>query len=239
MKNQLKISENDRRLLFLLFSLIVIAVSYFFIYTKNNNQTNEINESNEVLKARVEELYDMQAQMDLMKEEIQVFTQETEKIKALFPPGLKTEDTIVMLVDLEKAADMKISSATFAMNELFSPSADFQQESEETTSEESEEEAVNLPNVGILFGYKSTITIAYQTNYAGLKKAIDYINQNPDQMTIGDLSAAYDTSTGNLMGSMSIHMYSLIGTDKVYEAPFIDGINIGLKNIFGTIEIQK
>jgi hypothetical protein len=55
-------------------------------------------------------------------------------------------------------------------------------------------------------------------------------------MNIEDVSVTYDTSTGNLMGNMKINMFSLIGSEvlKGYEPPYINDINTGRENIFGT-----
>ena len=56
-------------------------------------------------------------------------------------------------------------------------------------------------------------------------------------MVLNDLTAAYDMSTGNLTGSMSIAMYALNGSPKGYTAPDLDHIKTGTNNIFSTIEI--
>lgn len=258
MKNQLKISEKDARLLILLFALIIFAVSYFFIYTKNTEKTKEINASNTVLQQRVNELEGMQVDAGDKQKEIETFEKEIAKIKEKFPSQIRTEDSIVLVDQLENNADMKVSSESFIMNQIFYPNLTGSDSTSDSNSESASNEGTSdgtsdtstggddtavadtsdgdTSNTSLaLIGYKSTTTITYQTTYAGLKKAIDYIYNNNNMMNISDLTATYDSSTGNIMGSMSINAYSLFGTGKKYEAPYIDGINTGLCNIFGTI----
>ncbi len=278
MKNQLKISEKDKKLLFLLFSLIVIAGSYFFIYTKNISKAEEINIANESLRTRADELSQMQAQADTKKAEIEEFEKQITEIETQFPMSVSTADAIVMIDELEKYVGMKISSSQFDMYQIFYPvgvstdgsgagttetttdttAVDPASSNTETTdtaasdttnveptvdgtvndAQASQDTSQDAAQKSKFMGIKATVTITYQTTYAGLKKAIDYINQYRNKMNIEDVSVTYDTSTGNLMGNMKINMFSLIGADmlKEYEPPYIDGINTGRDNIFGTTQ---
>jgi hypothetical protein len=259
MKNKLKISEKDARLLILLFALIIFAASYFLVYTKNVEKTKDINSSNKELQQRVNELEGMQADALDKQKEIETFEKEIAKIKEKFPSQIRTEDNIVLVDQLENNADMKVSSESFIMNQIFYPNLTGVDSTAGSTNESNSESVSNdgttdtttaADNTAVadtsegetsntslaLIGYKSTTTITYQTTYEGLKKAIDYIYNNSNIMNISDLTATYDSSTGNIMGSMSINAYSLFGTGKKYEEPFIDGINTGIRNIFGTIK---
>ncbi|HEX3020845.1 MAG TPA: hypothetical protein VHP81_00440 [Lachnospiraceae bacterium] len=278
MKSQLKLSDRDRKLLFLLFSLLVIAGSYFFIYTKNLSESKEINESNKVLKARVGELKRMQSEMIKDKKLIEKYTDMMEEIKDQFPATLNTEDAIVMIDDIEKSTNVKLSSINFKMNEVFystnanvavtsiqeiangqenstSSQATTNQASSGTANMDSSNtqvtdgaavdsttasDAVGATNSEEnLIGYQSTVTFEYKASYEGLKAVIDYIYDNTNRMSIGNMTVTFDSDTGDLTGEMSILMYSLAGTGKVYKEPFVDGIDTGNSNMFGTLEIQE
>ncbi|HHV12647.1 MAG TPA: hypothetical protein GXX75_20435 [Clostridiales bacterium] len=230
MNIELNISERDKKLLLILLSLLILAGAYFLVYQKNMKQVQEVSAANEELRTRVEELSQMQAQADTKQAEMKEFSREIAEIEAKFPLTVSQADAIVTLDELERAAGMKISSSGFNMNQRFYLSGLADPEAGAGTEQ--------TPAADRLQGFKSTVTISYQTTYEGLKQAIDYINGNQDRMTIGDLSVTYDTSTGNLMGSMTIHMYSILvpDTDKTYEPPALDRIGTGRDNIFGTIE---
>ena len=73
-------------------------------------------------------------------------------------------------------------------------------------------------------------------SYSGLKKAVQYIEDYGERMTIDDISVAYDDSTGRLTGTMTLNMYTMTGTPKTYLAPALDNIKLGVANLFGSVE---
>lgn len=256
MKIEMKLTQRDKKLLLLAVSLVIFAVSYFLVFQKNMNAAEAIRTSNGTLRAKVQELTQMQAQAEDKKTETVKMQQEIEDIKAEFPADLNTADIILTLDGLEHEADMQISSAGFTEHQIFYPdgvsidgstasqttgtsgegSGADAQTSDTTAANDSSLSAAIQSNKYI--GMKSAVSISFKTTYAGLKKAIDYINKNHDRMTIGELSATYDTDTGNLSGSMIINMYILNGSgiQKTYEPPNLDDIGTGKDNIFGTLK---
>ena len=56
-------------------------------------------------------------------------------------------------------------------------------------------------------------------------------------MVVDTVTASYDGTTGNLVGNMTINMYTVAGTERMYEKPYVPAMNMGIENIFGTIEI--
>lgn len=251
MKLEFNLSDKDKKLLMLLASLAVLSVAFFLIYLPNINKSNDIKKENNALQTRVNELSSMEAQSADKEAQTKEFEDKTKEIEAKFPAGIYQEDVILMLIDLELAANMDISSVTFLMNEILSAAstdgttpttttvetpAPTATATAETTAPAATAESSATGDSNVLTGYKSTITIAYQTTYAGLKRAIDFINLYPSCMSIGDVTAAFDSTTGNLTGTFNIYIYTLSGTEKGYTIPNIDNIKTGLDNIFGTVE---
>lgn len=91
-----------------------------------------------------------------------------------------------------------------------------------------------IPSTEFMTGMQSRFTINFKTTYKGLHKLIDYINEYPYRTSINNVSVSFDSTSGNLTGSLELTRYALTGTGKQYEPPFIDGIDIGTDNIFGT-----
>lgn len=84
--------------------------------------------------------------------------------------------------------------------------------------------------------YNYPVTFSFNVSYSGLKKAVKYIEDYGERMTIDDISVAYDDSTGRLTGTMALNMYTMTGTPKVYLAPAIDNMKLGVANLFGSVE---
>ena len=84
--------------------------------------------------------------------------------------------------------------------------------------------------------YNYPVTFSFNVSYSGLKKAVQYIEDYGERMTIDDISVAYDDSTGRLTGTMTLNMYTMTGTPKKYLAPALDNIKLGVANLFGSVE---
>lgn len=256
MKLEMTLSERDKKLLLILCALLILAGSYFLVYEKNMSKAAELTASNEQLQVRVDELSQMEAQKEEKVAETGRYKSYIKFVQEQFPAEVRTEDALVMLDELERTADMTIVSVDFKMNQPFWPAeasaegttADTSTEGEGSTTDNSTEAGTTEATAGdttgsedvaqeALSGYESKITIGYTTTYQGLKKAIDYINHSTNHMSLGAVNVTFDSSTGNLMGALTINMYSLSGSEinKEYLPPFIDG-NTGRDNIFGSAE---
>ena len=84
--------------------------------------------------------------------------------------------------------------------------------------------------------YNYPVTFSFNVSYSGLKKAVQYIEDYGERMTIDDISVAYDDSTGRLTGTMALNMYTMTGTPKTYLAPAIKDVRLGVANLFGSVE---
>ena len=84
--------------------------------------------------------------------------------------------------------------------------------------------------------YRTQVTMQFNGTYAGLKEAVTYIAEQTGRMTLDNVNASYDTSTGNLTGTIVVNMFSMTGTDNSYSEPDAGEVAYGTDNIFGTIE---
>lgn len=84
--------------------------------------------------------------------------------------------------------------------------------------------------------YRTQDTLQFTGTYAGLKDAVAYLAQQSGRMTLDNVNASFDPTTGNLMGSIVVNMFSMTGTDNVYTEPDAGQVPYGTSNIFGTIE---
>lgn len=84
--------------------------------------------------------------------------------------------------------------------------------------------------------YRTQVTLQFNGTYAGLKKAVLYVADQSGRMTIDNVNASYDTSTGNLTGTIIVNIFSMTGTDRTYTEPDAGSVAYGTDNIFGTVE---
>lgn len=84
--------------------------------------------------------------------------------------------------------------------------------------------------------YRTQVTLQFNGTYAGLKKAVLYVADQSGRMTLDNVNASYDTSTGNLTGTIIVNIFSMTGTDCTYTEPDAGSVAYGTANIFGTVE---
>lgn len=84
--------------------------------------------------------------------------------------------------------------------------------------------------------YRTQVTLQFNGTYAGLKKAVLYVADQSGRMTLDNVNASYDTSTGNLIGTIIVNIFSMSGTERTYTEPDAGSVAYGTDNIFGTVE---
>ena len=85
----------------------------------------------------------------------------------------------------------------------------------------------------------NVLNLNFVTSYDGLKRTLNYLNTNPDRRTINNIALAYNEDTGLLSVAAVINEYSLTGTGKTYEYPFMPMVSQGTPNIFGSADFSE
>lgn len=87
--------------------------------------------------------------------------------------------------------------------------------------------------------YRTQDSMQFTGTYASLKDMVEYLADQIGRMTLDNVNASFDSSTGNLSGSITINLFSMAGTGKAYTEPNAGSVAYGTDNIFGTIESKK
>ena len=258
MKNKIKLSDSDKRLLIIFLAIVIIACSYFFIFSKEMSKAQDLEASNTTDSATVQQMEQMEAGLPTVRKNIKNLKAKEKKIIGNYPSDMKTEKVIETLQAIEddNEGDFHISEITFLMNnplivdtatdttgdgstaDTSTDSTDTTASTESTEAAESTEEAEDTtdnssPASQPVSGYYASIGIKYKASYLGLKDMINYVNEFKDRTTITKFSATYDSSTGGVTGEMTLNMYYLMNTGKDYVPPIFDYMQKGTDNIFG------
>lgn len=244
----MKITAREARLILILAGVAILVASYFLAYSSYMEKNEALESTNSELSAQIASLRAKVAQEQEMVDETRELNAETKEIIDLFPSYLKVENEIMNIVNIEDTTDAEVSNLTITDPLEMEIVLD---DSEEGTASDTTDEETQLSeaSAGILAAedigtgvvadtvglYYMSTTVTYTASYDGMKDMLNYITENHDRWSIGTFSATFDSSTGELTGSMSYYCYFLFGTYKDYEVPTIDGIEHGTSNIFGTV----
>lgn len=245
METKKRMSNRDKMVLFIIGAVALLAVVYFFVFTKKNEQRAELVAENSTLEEEVRRLETMQAQKEAVLADTAAVQKSIQETLERFPSEVNTEDVIYDMNDMYERIDgVKIESESFNMNQLFYQGGSLL----DTVSSETVVPQVNNASVAAITsdtpvqdivsaaanytGYRSDVSVVFEAPYKSLKKVVDYINDSKDRMTITNLTMAKEDDSKKLSCTMALSMYSVYGTGKEYEEPKVGSGNVGVDNIF-------
>ena len=120
-KKTVSISSRDKKLLIVLGAVIIFLCTYFFGFSNQMTEIQDIEAESETLKLRIAELTQRAAQAEGLKEETASIREGMKEKLDEFPSELNTEDVIYFLNQLEekKENELKISMESFGTLESF------------------------------------------------------------------------------------------------------------------------
>ena len=65
---------------------------------------------------------------------------------------------------------------------------------------------------------------------------VEYLESQNGRTTIDSVNASFDSTTGNLTGTLTVNLFSMTGTSNSYTEPDAGSVAHGTGNLFGTIE---
>lgn len=208
----MKISEHDKKLLLYVSGilLIVLSVSLVFLPQKSKNEDLkfQISEKENDLAS----LMSLAAQNRDYGAEKQEIEQEQQTILAQFPGGLEEEDVLLHVADVERNSQMEINDVSIHPSELFWTEGD-----------------------SSYYLYQILSEYSFTASYGDLKQVLDGFTKEQERKALQSIDLAYDSATGELLGSLSLAMYYIDGAEKEYVSPEIPGVSMGTDNIFGTL----
>ena len=213
----MKITRNEIGILLGIVGILAAILAWRFIYQSNIDKTEAVNQEIVTLKERQDELKKLEEDMPFYQEEIVRMEEENDGIVDHFPANVLPEDQIMYAVAVEDNNEIYFTSLSYGSPNAISTGYEDQ--------------------TGVT-AYAQTLTAAYQSTYDGLKNAILYNAEQNNRQVINSVSASFDASTGELVGSMSFDQYYMTGTDQVYTVPYIPALDHGVENIFGSMEIK-
>lgn len=248
---KMKMSNRDKKILLFFGAILIVAASYFLVFTKMMEKKNTLVDANASLRTEVQQLETMEAQKASVQEETQKYQQNIAKTLSKFPSEVRTQNAIYDLNEMyEGIENVKIQSESYKMNQIFyqpgaataadgtntnaAPAASTIPASTATVSAITSDTSVKdiVSAAANYIGYRSDVAVAFTAPYNSLKEVVNYINNSEDRMTITDISATKDAESDDLTCSMTISMYAISGTGEIYQQPNVDDPGSKKQNIF-------
>ena len=252
MKVNMKLSKRDIGLLTGLLGILLAFACYKFVFQNFQDKTDALKNEITILSQKEQEMVQLEKDMPFYKEEITRLGVVNKDLLQQFPADILPENEIMYAVELEdknKIFFSELSYGTAVLMELSgSQTADAAAAADQTTEDPLAEaqtgESAGTAQTGEATAAQPggmqanllTMTMGYECTYDGLKSTILYNNERTNRMVIDGLTAAYDPTTGQLAGTMTLNQYYITGTENTYSEPYVPSMRTGTDNIFGTYE---
>lgn len=224
--------------------VLLAVVVFFFVYRPYNEKTEALEKQNSELIGALSRYQEISENETYYQEAIQTYNEDTRAIISEYAYGLIREDQIMYMANLENRYSRYIQINYFNMGSDMEIPYGTVVDSSETVSDNSGAsiatstfiEPVAVDN-GIRM-YENTIEMGYEVSYEGIKDVLDYVSGVGTKKNISAISLTFNSTSGLLTGSMSMSQYYLTGTDGTYATASIPSMQIGVENIFGTVDVD-
>lgn len=215
----MKLSDRDLKLLVIFLMAVVIACPILFILRPYNKKIEAVNNHISELQERQSFLAKLNENRQFYNDSIALLDTERSKIVENYAKGLRDENTVIFLANVERQIPIAMTALSFSNGEPM------------VITEAHIDE--NGEMVDGLTAMTSFSTVGYTTTYDGFKSFLGYIMNNKDKMVISNVSADQSDEDGTITGSFVLSQYAVSGEGRALEPAKIPAMDHGTDNIFG------
>lgn len=248
----MKVKKSEIQLLIAVIGVLIAVCTYFLVYTKFNEKSDTLEAQNASLQSEVSTL-------EILDQRKADYLVATEKMQAYitsfenrFPADILPEDSIMMIKTLEDYTRTEVANIAFGgESEVpYAPAADqtATTDAAATTDPAADTTAATttvaagtpVSTEGTVYAdthmYEVPLSISISCTYDDFKGLVRYIYSQQERESIQGVSISYNETDGMLSGNMTMNTYYLLGTDKVYNEPWIPDMQMGVDTIFGNMD---
>lgn len=216
----MKISDRDKKLIVIIIIAIVIAGPYLLLIKPYNEKQATLETEIVTLQERYDYLSTLNEQREFYLSEIERFKSEREVVISEYAGGIRQENTIMFLRNIELSFPLQMTTLSFSGNVVTPIDAGVTDENGNVT--------------GVLNGVSTSTSIAYTCDYENMKQFLDYIMKYKERMVVSALDMTYDDSIGKITGIVVLEQYAFTGDGRELAPAVIPSMEHGNESIFGT-----
>ncbi len=241
----MKLSIMQKKVIIILAGLLIAALSFFLVFQKNLEKTEEVNREISKHKSQVSYLQNLEPKVIEMKESEPLWDTEIGTVTQSFPCYLSTEDMIYQLYQFQQDTAVNIMNASFQTpsrifvgGQVSHPFITVEGNSSiavDGSAELSEVEKNPTKQVDFnaMVGLVNPVQLSLDTfTEEQLFTMTDWIAEHKDKISLSEIALA--SSEGKLAGTMTVNFFNLCGNGRGYEPLNVSGVQTGIKNIFHT-----
>ena len=236
-----RLSLGQVRVLLIIAGILVLVLTFFCIVQPNFNRAQSYDTKTEQANAEIKELQEMDATNADLESFTSLYMEGYDEFIESFPVKITQQKSIYLLYRLMISSGIDIQSISptdsvpfYYMGNVVTSEGDRQSLQEEVAATELNE--IDVVPLFEMIGSQASYTINLSGTTKQIYDCLDWISDNSEKMSVGDVNVQFDSSTGRLNGSITVNFYCLLGNGVPYEDPDVSGFTYGVDNVFGAFE---
>ena len=229
------------RVILLLAAVLLIVITYFLVFQKNMDQAADYDNMTRKEQERISYLTGLQSQADDLDIYTSLYTSYIDPFIQSFPVKLTQQKSIYLIynnlvesgVTVESVVPGNVTPFYYKGQVLDSASAQNQAQVNVDGQEAETLSEITVVSMDQMIGSKVTYTVNLAGETKDIFKALDWIRDNKEKMSVGNVNVQFDSSTGQLKGSIGITFYCMLGNGVPYKDPDTSIFTYGMDKIFG------
>jgi len=232
------VSKRDKCLLIGLFGGLFLLLAWLYGATPLQEKTAALQTENVTLKAKADLYQAINANLPTYEEGIANMERQIADIANSYPVYISREDEILFLANMENTyhSDLAVENITMsAVEEIVANVAVETQDAEAVTQEAAAATEEVVEATPAIHMYRQPVNYSFRCTYKGAKDMLTHLYAQTNKKSVNSMTLAYDSSTGNLMGSVDLDQYYMTGIDKLYQPTSVPPVPKGVRDVFHTI----
>ncbi len=214
----MKIKDRDVKILLLLLVVAIVVLPYVFFIKPTNEKIDSLTAEIQTLSERQAYLQVLDQNRDYYLKSIEVLNSARDKLIENYPGGIKQENTIVFLRNLELTNPLSMLVISFGdVGSIPVADAYVDQNGEEHEA---------------LTALAQTNTINFVGTYEDMKTMLAFFNNYEERMVVSAISMDKNQA-GLLEGTFVVNQYAVLGTGKELAPAKIPAVEHGVVDVFG------
>lgn len=236
-----KVTLAQIRVILLLAAVLLIVLTYFLVFQKNMDKAADYDNMTRKEQERISYLTGLQSKADDLDIYTSLYTSDIDPFIQSFPVKLTQQKSIYLIYKMMVESGITVESVVpgnvtpFYYKGQVLDSASAQNQAQVNVDGQGEETLSEITVVSMdqMIGSKATYTINMAGETKDIFKALDWIRDNKEKMSVGNVNVQFDSSTGQLKGSIAVTFYCMLGNGVPYKDPDTSIFTYGMDKIFG------
>ncbi|HAK57481.1 MAG TPA: hypothetical protein DCP06_00725 [Lachnospiraceae bacterium] len=237
-------SDTAKKALLILAGVLACVLVFFLVYQPNSEEILTLENQTRKLQTEVNRLTGLQAQIQVLRPVADQHEAEMDMYFAEYPSRMTEQKAIYNIYRMMVDTGMRVTSIQPGKDMTFMQGGALVAEDAAVMSENMEAatgagaSAEISPETKVpineIIGKYASYNMAVLGSKSEVMDALDWISENSEHMSVGNIALSFDSGSGKLSGTIAVNFYSMNGNGIAYVEPDTSGIVIGSDDVFGS-----